>query len=86
MTKAQRQAEYSENLKAQRKAVYERIIETLNMGGVVQLYNSMRVVNYSQKHVGMFKLGNDGSMYVQRGKSWDCIDYSGVRHYRPVAA
>lgn len=33
---------------------------------------------YSTKHIGMFKVAGT-SLYVQRGKVWDCIDYCAIR-------
>lgn len=60
------------------------IVNNLNAGNSVSLTTHTRSVNYKPKHVGMFKLGNSGSVYVQRGKHWDCIDLSRVTVFGDV--
>jgi hypothetical protein len=60
--------------KARRR--FRFIVANLEAGNTVSLTTYTRSVNYKPKHVAMFKItGKD--VWVQRGKSWDCIN--GVR-------
>lgn len=47
-------------------------------GNVVQVCTHLRATVYSSKHAGMFREAN-GSLYVARGRHFDCIDYNLIR-------
>ncbi len=68
-------------LQASRAETFAKIQDTLAAGMRVQVSTHYKSTVYEPKHVGMFKLA-DGSLYVQRGKSWDCIDYCSIRFER----
>lgn len=76
--------EFDEARQARARTLYGKITETLQAGGMVQVCTYTHAKEYTAKHADMFRLGN-GSVYVQRGKHWDCIDYCGFRFYRPAA-
>lgn len=58
--------------KARRR--YNFIVRNLAAGNSVSLTTQTRSTNYRPKHIDMFKIkGKD--VFVQRGKSWDCINY-----------
>jgi len=61
------------------KKMYNDIVNHLNNNGNVLLCTYTKVTKYQSKHSNMFKLGKSGSVYVQRGKNWDCIDYAGIK-------
>ena len=46
----------------------------LSQGHTVQIGTMTHATNYKAKHIDMFKATRSGA-YVQRGKSWDCIDF-----------
>ena len=46
----------------------------LAAGDNVYVSTYLRATKYQPKHAGMFKAFKNGA-YVQRGKSWDCIDF-----------
>jgi hypothetical protein len=51
----------------------------LAAGGSFYICTSYRATKVSPKHTDMIRLGKSGSIYVQRGKAWDCIDYCAIR-------
>jgi hypothetical protein len=57
------------------------IEDHLASGGIVVVATMTKATMYSKKHIGMFKADKSG-VYVRRGKSWDCIDYCGIRFGR----
>lgn len=64
--------------KARKRIAFIR--ENLAAGHIIQITTSLRAVRYSAKHIDMFKATKTGA-YVQRGKSWDCIDYCDIRAF-----
>ncbi len=61
------------------KKLYNAITNHLNNDGTVLICTYTKATKYQQKHINMFKLGKSGSVYVQRGKNWDCIDFVGIK-------
>ena len=61
-----------------RSALLPKIQETLKSGLRVQVSTHLRSTVYDERHAGMFK-ASGRSLYVQRGKNWDCIDYCSIR-------
>ena len=57
-------------------AVYEEIRNHLLSGGAVQITTYLRSTVYKTKHADMFRIGNSGALYVQRGENLDCIGTS----------
>jgi hypothetical protein len=57
------------------------ITDQLALGRTVMLCTHLKVTQYTKKHIGMFRATKTGA-YVQRGKSWDCIDYVSVKVYQ----
>ena len=63
-----------------KQEIFEKISERLaEKNGIVQVTTHLRSTVYRHKHRDMFRLGKSGSLYVQRGRNWDCIDYCGIR-------
>lgn len=54
------------------------ILGHLAVDGRVVVATPLKATVYTKKHATMFK-AHKGSVYVQRGKSWDCIDYCAIR-------
>lgn len=54
------------------------IVSNLNAGNEVAICTQTRATVFKAKHVNMFKATKSGA-YVQRGKSWDCIDFCGIK-------
>lgn len=52
----------------------------LEAGHTVMLCTYLKAWKYNKRHLGMFKATRTGA-YVQRGKSWDCIDGCLIRIY-----
>jgi hypothetical protein len=65
----------------QARSRYRSIVAHLQAGGSVQLVTYTRATQYGPKHLGFFKISGS-SIYVQRGKSWDCIDFTPIRFSR----
>lgn len=59
------------------------IQEALRAGLRVQVTTYLKSTVYDGRHLAMFK-ATEKSLYVQRGKNWDCIDYCGIRFERPA--
>ena len=53
----------------------------LTAGRIVQLATYTKATNYHAHHAGMFKATKAGA-FVQRGKSWDCIDLCELRSFQ----
>ena len=53
----------------------------LAAGRIVQLATYTKATNYNARHVDMFKATKAGA-FVQRGKSWDCIDLCELRSFQ----
>lgn len=72
-------------LKMQKARRMFRFIQTnLVAGNSVSVTTYTRSVNYKPKHKDMFKLSGS-SVYVQRGKNWDCIDLCRITAFGDVA-
>lgn len=56
------------------------IVSNLEAGKTVQLTTYTKATRYTAKHKDMFK-ATKGGAYVQRGKSWDCIDGVDLRAF-----
>lgn len=54
-------------------------------GNKIMICTYTRATVYDSRHVGMFR-ATERSLYVQRGRSWDCIDYCGIRFGTPKVA
>jgi hypothetical protein len=55
------------------RRMFRFIVSNLEAGNSVSLTTYTRSTNYKAKHKEMFKIvGKD--VFVQRGKSWDCIN------------
>ena len=58
-----------------------RIQAHLAAGGIVVVGTPLKAWKFTKPaHAEMFKANRTGA-YVQRGKAWDCIDYSAIRFY-----
>ena len=55
------------------------ISEAFATGRCVYVCTMTRATRFTAKHAGMFRLGASGSVYVQRGRAWDCIDGAALR-------
>ncbi len=66
------------------RRMFRFIMVNLEAGNSVSLTTYTRSTNYKVKHKGMFKIvGKD--VFVQRGKSWDCINGCKVTAFGDVA-
>ena len=54
----------------------------LAAGRIVQLATYTKATSYDVRHADMFKATKAGA-FVQRGKSWDCIDFSKLQSFGP---
>jgi len=52
----------------------------LAAGRIVELRTHTKATRYAARHAGMFEATKAGA-FVQRGKSWDCIDYCTLRSF-----
>ncbi len=56
----------------------DRITKHLNAGGKVMAVTYTKATMYDKRHVSMFRVsGND--LLVQRGKKWDCLNFTPIR-------
>jgi hypothetical protein len=60
------------------RRMFRFITANLAAGNEIQLTTSTRSTIYKAKHIDMFRI-KGSSVYVQRGKAWDCINYTHVR-------
>ena len=50
----------------------------LAAGRIVQLTTYTKAMGYDARHADMFRATKAGA-FVQRGKSWDCIDFTNLQ-------
>lgn len=63
-------------LKLQRgKKLFARMNQAWDNGGFVRVGTATRYTDYKAKHREMLRMGESGSLYVARGKRWDCLDF-----------
>ncbi len=63
------------------------INESLQAGRTVYLSNHLKSIAVTPKTIlrwkaagqELFKTDTKGSLYIRRGKAWDCIDYTALR-------
>ena len=63
------------------RVLVAKIQAALEAGAIVQLTTYTKATRYKAQHAGMFKATKAGA-WVQRGKSWDCIDGCKVTAFR----
>ncbi len=56
---------------------------TADKSNRVVIATAYRSTVCAPKHAGMFR-ATEQNLYIQRGKSWDCIDYCAIRFGRMV--
>lgn len=61
------------------KRLYGSIVSHIRAGGAVNICTHLRTVKMTAKHAEMIKIGKSGSVYLQSGKSWNCIDFCSFR-------
>jgi len=60
---------------AKGRKLYARMNETWNKGGIVTIGTCTRGYEIKAKARELVILGKSGSLYLQKGKSRDCIDF-----------
>lgn len=50
------------------------ILDRLSEGRTVYITTALRSTAFKQRHKDMLRVKGD-SLYMQRGKNWDCVDY-----------
>jgi hypothetical protein len=67
------------------RRMFRFIVSNLDAGNSVSVTTYTRSVNYKSKHKAMFKIvGKD--VFVQRGKSWDCINGCRITAFGDVSS
>jgi hypothetical protein len=61
------------------KRIFNGIISHLKNNGIVYICTYTRATKLTKKHIGMIKISKNGSVYMQSGKKWNCIDYCGIK-------
>ena len=57
---------------------YNAIVKHLEADGTVYVCTAYKATKFTRKHIAMFK-ATKKSLYMQRGKFWDCIDFCGIQ-------
>ncbi len=60
------------------RKLIRHIVTNLEAGNDVYLCTYTKATRYQRKHAAMFKANRNGA-WVQRGKSWVCINFTPVR-------
>ena len=63
----------------QGKKMFNAIKNHLESEGTVLICTYTKATKLNKKHIGMIKIGKSGSVYMQSGKNWNCIDYCGIK-------
>lgn len=61
---------------ARGRKLFARMVACWDNGGFVRIGNPLRYSDLKPKHRDCIRLGASGSLYIARGKHWDCIDNS----------
>jgi hypothetical protein len=64
---------------ARYRKLYRRMASCWDAGGFVRIGTYTRYTDLKPKHRDMVRLSSNGSLYMQRGRNWDCIDYCGFQ-------
>jgi hypothetical protein len=67
------------------RRMFRFITANLNAGNSILVRTYTKATRYKAKHVDMFRLAKNGDVFVQRGKSWDCINGCGITAEGDVA-
>lgn len=62
----------------------QQIRNHLLAGGEIMVVTAYKGTMYSKKHIDMFKATQSG-LYVQRGKNWDCLNFTTIKFSKEVA-
>ena len=63
---------------ARGRRIFRKMTAVWDAGGVVWLSTMTRRTKIAAKHRACVKMDTAGSLYVQAGKRWDCIDFCGI--------
>jgi len=55
------------------------ILDNLNLDHVVLILSHTRAIKLDKRHIKMVKMDSKGSVYIQSGKHWNCIDWNGIK-------
>ena len=67
---------------ARGRRLYRQMVATWDRGGFVRIGTATRYSDLRAKHREMVKLAPTGSLFMQRGKRWDCIDFCNFQFTR----
>jgi hypothetical protein len=60
--------------------MFDDMMAHFAVGGRVMISTYLKHTLAAPKHAKMFKVaGKRPSLFMQRGKNWDCIDYCAIR-------
>lgn len=60
---------------AKGRGLMKRMAKCWDHGGFVRIGTCTRYTDLKPKHRDMVSMGKSGSVYLQRGKGWDCLDF-----------
>jgi len=55
------------------------ILDNLNLGRTVLIMTYTHATKLDKRHIAMVKMDKKGSVYVQSGKRWNCIDWNPLK-------
>lgn len=64
---------------ARGRKIIARMTKCWNAGGFVRIGTALRYTDLKPKHREMIEMGKSGSLYMQRGKRKDCIDFCSIQ-------
>lgn len=68
---------------AKGRKLVRKMNETWDRGGFVRIGTATRYMDLQPKHRDMIRLGKSGSVYMARGKNFDCIDFCSFQFATP---
>lgn len=60
---------------AKGRKIIARMNKCWDANGFVRIGTATRYTDLKSKHREMIKIGSSGSLFMQRGKRWDCVDF-----------
>jgi hypothetical protein len=60
---------------ARGRRIFARMAACWDKGGFVRVGTCTKYWDLRPKHRDMVSMGKSGSIYMQRGKVWDCLDF-----------
>ena len=68
--------------RAKGRKLLARMVQTWDAGGFVRIGTALKFWDLHSKHRDLIRLDKSGSLYMARGRHWECVDYCSFQFAR----